>query len=160
MADTRGSLAGLLPDLPQVPVRSRQRRCRGKPVYFEVIGPWKLEAQIQRVYPVAINIRGLGWFLFSPGWLCGLESFLPEGIGEWSGTAEMTVRLALFAAGAYNFGVAPSAPRRVADSTMLAPGSSDALDSLYCGRAFCSSPMASDAWFPGRVSCPENGVIR
>jgi len=80
----------------------------------------ELEAQIQRVYPVAINIMGLGWFLFS---LAGfaVESFLPEGIGEWvGGTAEMPFALH-FCAWAYQFWSGSCSAQGVADSTNAGP---------------------------------------
>lgn len=49
--DARGEWEGTIPELPGVPVRVAAAAYGGRPVYFEIIGPWSRPARMERITP-------------------------------------------------------------------------------------------------------------
>src|SRR5262249_31705899 len=50
-ADARAAWQGSLPDAPGIPIRIEAAAYRGRPVSFEIIGPW---TQPERMFPVEV----------------------------------------------------------------------------------------------------------
>ena len=51
--DARAAWEGVYPDHPEIPVRVEAAAYRGKPVYFQIIPPWKKPLRQQEVLPVS-----------------------------------------------------------------------------------------------------------
>jgi hypothetical protein len=47
-ADARAAWQGILPEQPRVPIRIEAASYRGRPVYFETVGPWTMAERMQR----------------------------------------------------------------------------------------------------------------
>ena len=52
-SDARAAWTGKLAERPEVPMRIEAAAYRGKPVYFELIGPWTRPARMQQYKPTA-----------------------------------------------------------------------------------------------------------
>src|SRR5713226_4764007 len=52
-SDTRAAWTGSLPERPDIPMRIEAAAYRGKPVYFELIGPWTRPERMQPYRPSA-----------------------------------------------------------------------------------------------------------
>jgi hypothetical protein len=52
-SDARAAWAGSLPERPNIPMRIEAAAYRGKPVYFELIGPWTRPSRMQPYYLTA-----------------------------------------------------------------------------------------------------------
>ncbi len=63
-ADTRAAWEGVFPSQPQTPLRVEAAAYRGRPVYFEMLGPW---SKPQRLQPAELDARSTRFFaiLFS-----------------------------------------------------------------------------------------------
>jgi serine/threonine-protein kinase len=48
-ADARAAWQGILPEQPRLPIRLEAASYRGRPVYFETVGPWTTPERMQRV---------------------------------------------------------------------------------------------------------------
>ena len=62
-ADERAAWTGALPQRPNVPVRIEAAAWRGRPVTFDVIGPWTQAARIASAKPNVANIIAQGIFI-------------------------------------------------------------------------------------------------
>src|SRR5947209_9789007 len=51
MADTRAAWTGTFQDRPENPIRIEAAAWRGKPVYFQIVGPWTVPARMQPAIP-------------------------------------------------------------------------------------------------------------
>jgi hypothetical protein len=57
-ADTRNAWQGTLPNQPDIPVRIEATAFQGKPVSFEIIGPWTRPERMEPSQPIR---REIGW---------------------------------------------------------------------------------------------------
>ena len=63
-SDSRAAWTGSLSERPNIPMRIEAAAYRGKPVYFELIGPWTLPERMQPYQPTAGQRMGLVIFIF------------------------------------------------------------------------------------------------
>jgi hypothetical protein len=61
--DTRASWTGSLAERPNIPMRIEAAAYRGKPVYFELIGPWTRPERMQGYQPTVGE--QVGWVIFT-----------------------------------------------------------------------------------------------
>jgi hypothetical protein len=59
-AKTKAAWQGLIPNQPGIPVRIEAAALQGRPVSFEMKGPWNSETQMP---PVQVKIMGAAWIL-------------------------------------------------------------------------------------------------
>jgi len=62
-SDARAAWTGSLPERPDIPMRIEAAAYRGKPVYFELIGPWTRPERMQPYQPTAGEKGGLAFFV-------------------------------------------------------------------------------------------------
>jgi serine/threonine-protein kinase len=60
-ADARAAWEGAFPSRPDIPLRVEAASLRGRPVYFEVLGPW---SKPQRLQPEELDAGTTGFFAF------------------------------------------------------------------------------------------------
>ena len=62
-SDARAAWTGSLAERPDIPMRIEAAAYRGKPVYFELIGPWTRPERMQPYQPTSVERAGVVFFI-------------------------------------------------------------------------------------------------
>lgn len=96
-ADTRAAWQGAFPEQPKTPIRIEAAAYRGKPVYFEVIGPWTRPTRMKPYEPTAAErVSQVIGLLILGALLVGGVLFARRNLRLGRGDRRGAFRLALF----------------------------------------------------------------
>ena len=150
-SDARAAWTGALAERPDIPMRIEAAAYRGKPVYFELIGPWTRPDRMQMYQPTVGERVFLVILTF-----CCLRRWWParcslEGTCTLAGViAEGAFRLAVFVFAAWVVAVFFGAHHVLTSYELwlflwrwswALPGSAS-VASLHCSGALCAPPLA------------------
>ena len=96
-ADTRAAWQGSLPEAPEVPIRIEAAAYRGKPVDFEIIGPWtRAERMVPREATLGQNLSSGFLTLMLAALIIGGLYFARQNLRLGRGDRRGATRVALF----------------------------------------------------------------
>jgi hypothetical protein len=154
-SDARAAWTGSLAERPNIPMRIEAAAYRGKPVYFELIGPWTRPGRMQPYQPTCRRTGGSGDFhLFCcfRCWWAGVmlaRRNLRLGRGDRRGASRLAAFVFAAWAVAWLFGAhhVPNFDELGLFMEFLAWGLFFLfhLGSLHCSGALCAPPLARHA---------------
>jgi serine/threonine-protein kinase len=96
-ADTRAAWQGSLPETPEVPLRIEAAAYRGKPVDFEIIGPWtRAERMVPRAATLGQNVSSAVLTIMLAALVIGGLYFARQNLRLGRGDRRGATRVALF----------------------------------------------------------------
>jgi hypothetical protein len=156
-SDTRAAWTGLLTERPDVPMRIEAAAYRGRPVYFELIGPWTSPSRMQPNQQTAGGQAFLVIFIVLLLAMLVVGAMLARrnlrlGRGDRRGAFRLAAFVFAASAVAWLFGASRLGPRgrTLALPRVFGLGASVVLlllGPLHCHGTLCAPPLACHAGF-------------